>query len=57
MPWDVPDFWGEGLLEVALLSEHEEQKGKSRNSKEGLGEGHRLTGILPNSQWEEGLGG
>lgn len=57
MPWDVPDFWGERLLEVALLSEHEEQTGKSGNSKEGLGEGHRLTGILPNSQWEEGLGG
>ena len=44
MPWDVPDLWGEELLEVALNSEREERK--DRNSIEGLGEGHRLTGTL-----------
>lgn len=57
MPWNVPDLWGEELLEVALKRGHEEPKGKNRNSKEGLGEGHRLTGTLPHSQWEEGFGG
>lgn len=34
-PWDVPDLWGEELLEVALKSESEEQKGFQRGAGRG----------------------